>query len=130
MLTSTSPSTPSPPEGDANGPTALRRAAQWWEPRRVLYNSALALTFLGLTARTWPRLKPELDTSAVLPLFVLALLANACYSAAYLVDLPVQEVRVQRERSQWRWTLWSVGTLFAMVLETYWFLDEILPPLR
>ena len=130
MITSTSSSTPSPPEGYANGPGALRHAAQWWEPRRVLYNIVLATTFVGLTVRTWPRLRPELNSSAVLPLFVLALLANLCYSLAYVADLPVQGVRATRERGLWRWTLWSVGTLLAMVLETYWFLDEILPPLR
>jgi len=68
MLNSSSPSSGAAddaPRGDAPG--AFRDAAQWWEPRRVLYNLALAAVFVALTARTWPRLQPELNSAAVLP---------------------------------------------------------------
>jgi len=108
----------------------LRDAAHWWEPRRILYNILLAGVFVALTVRTWPRLQPELNSSAVLPLIVLAILANLCYCAAYAVDLAVFSVPAPAHRNRWRWALWSAGTLFAMFFETYWFLDEILPPLR
>lgn len=111
-------------------PSAFRDAAQWWEPRRVLYSIVLAAVFVGLTARTWPRLQPELNSSAILPLIVLAILANLCYSAAYVVDLSVFSSSAPPNRNGWRWVLWSAGTFFAMFFETYWFLDEILPPLR
>ena len=111
-------------------PGTVRDVAQWWEPRRVTYNLILAAVFAGLTARTWPRLRPELTREAVLPLIVLALLANLCYSVAYLVDLAALSAPAPRHRNTWRWVLWSAGMLFAMLLETYWFLDEILPPTR
>ena len=131
MLNSTSPSSgtaDAPSRGDEPG--ALRDAAQWWEPCRVLYNITLAAIFVALTARTWPRLQPELTSAAVLPLIVLALLANLCYCAAYVVDLAALSARAQPHRDRWRWALFCVGTLLAMFFETYWFLDEILPPLR
>ena len=131
MLSSSSPASPpadAAPSGDE--PSALREAAQWWEPRRILYNFALAGIFVALTVRTWPRLRPELDSSAVAPLIVLALLANLCYCAAYVVDLAVFSAPAPQHRDRWRWALFSAGTLFAMFFETYWFLDEILPPLR
>lgn len=108
----------------------FRAAAQWWEPRRILYNIVLAAVFVALTVRTWPRLQPELNSSAILPLIVLALLANLCYSAAYVVDLAIFFAPAPTHRNSWRWVLWSAGTSFAMFFETYWFLDEILPPLR
>jgi hypothetical protein len=46
------------------------------------------------------------------------------------VDLAVFSVPAPAHRHRWRWALWSAGTLLAMFFETYWFLDEILPPLR
>ncbi len=110
-------------------PGALRRAAAWWEPHRILYNIVLAALFVALTVRTWPRLRPELTVHAIPPLVVLALLANLCYSTAYAAELLVPFPRGPGRLPRWRWTLWLVGTCFAVLLETYWFLDEILPPL-
>jgi hypothetical protein len=128
---STSPISRSTDDAPGAGePSLLRDAAHWWEPRRILYNILLAGVFVALTVRTWPRLQPELNSSAVLPLIVLAILANLCYCAAYAVDLAVFSVPAPARRNRWRWALWSAGTLFAMFFETYWFLDEILPPLR
>lgn len=111
-------------------PGAMRDAARWWEPRRILYNCALGAVFVALTVRTWPRLEPELNSSAVAPLIVLALLANLCYCAAYVVDLAAFSSAEPRHRNRWRWALFSAGTLCAMLFESYWFLDEILPPIR
>jgi hypothetical protein len=131
MLNSSSPASWSPDGAPrSNAPGALRDAARWWEPRRILYNILLAGVFVALTIRTWPRLQPQLNSSAVPPLIVLALLANLCYCAAYVVDLAVFSAPAPQRWNGWRWILWSAGTLFAMFFETYWFLDEILPPLR
>jgi hypothetical protein len=131
MLNSSSPASPSADATPTGAePNALHDAAQWWEPRRILYNIFLAGVFVALTVRTWPRLQPELNSAAVLPLIVLALLANLCYCTAYVVDLAVFSIPAPPHRNRWRWVLWSAGTLFAMLFETYWVLDEILPPVR
>ena len=104
-------------------------AAGWWERHRIAYNLVLAAAFLALTIRTWPRLQPELTRAALPPLVFLALLANLCYSTAYVVDPLLRTTMSPPRRDRRRWMLWFVGTLLAMLLETYWFLDEILPPI-
>lgn len=61
---------------------------------------------------------------------VLALLANVCYCAAYLVDIPTQYSSVGAIWRRRRWGLWLMGMLFAIVLENYWIADEIYPFVR
>ncbi len=102
-------------------------AVRFWEPRRITYNSVLAVVVAGWVAATWPHFRNELKLSSLLLLFVLGALANLCYSAAYLVDVPLQ-------RSSWRtgWQLgrrglWITGTVIAIVLANYWIADEIYP---
>jgi hypothetical protein len=67
--------------------------------------------------------------SAVLPnrALILALLANACYCAAYVVDIRMQSLFVGDARRRYRWLLWLIGTLFAVVFENYRIADEIYP---
>ncbi len=126
------PAAPPAPDrtADAADDTSWGDAARWWEPRRVLYNLVLSAIFVALVARTWMRIRPELDASAVVPLFVLAVLANVCYSAAYVADFALQAGFLGAARNRARLAVWVLGTLFAVLIETYWYLDEILPPLR
>ena len=105
-----------------------RDAVRWWEWRRVTYNALLSALFVALTIRTWPRLQPELGPDKILPLLVLALLANLCYSFAYLLDPLLSASPDRRIRHRVRLAVWVAGMLLAMLIETYWFLDEILPP--
>ena len=58
---------------------------------------------------------------------ILAVLANVCYCAAYLVDLPFQLSAAGSAWKRRRGALWVVGTLFAMLLASYWIVDEIYP---
>lgn len=103
-------------------------AARWWEPRRIWYNALLLAVFAYLLSRTWSRIAPELSVPNVLRLLLLAALANLCYSTAYPADMALQTVCAPNRRAPWRWAIWVAGTLFAVVLEMYWYLDEILPP--
>lgn len=105
----------------------LGNAARFWEPRRVLYNLILGAVTLFWVVRTWPHFRPALSLATLLPLSVLALIANVCYSAAYFVDLPLEYASPTASRKQFRWGLWLLGTLLAMVLTSYWILDEIYP---
>jgi hypothetical protein len=61
---------------------------------------------------------------------VLALIANACYSAAYLVDIPTQLSAFSITWKRHHWILWLVRTLFALLLTDYWIADEISPDFR
>ena len=105
-------------------------AARWWERQRLIYNAVLTVVFVALAARTWTRIRPELNASAIAPLLFLAALANMLYTVAYIADLPLQSAFAQPARDRARWVVWSAGTMLAVLLETYWYLDEILPPLR
>ena len=103
----------------------LREAARFWEPRRLIYNAVL----LGATAAwvifTWPLFRRGLTWSSLLPMIGLALLANLCYCAAYLVDVPLQLSSFGAAWKRRRWILFVAGTIFALVLASYWIADEI-----
>ena len=93
----------------------------------MLYNLTLTAAALLWLAATWPHFRPAFTLTSLLPLTVLALLANACYCAAYLVDIPLQLSTLVATWKRGRWILWLVGTLFALLLANYWIADEIYP---
>jgi hypothetical protein len=107
----------------------LTDALRYWEPRRIGYNGFLAAIVLGWVVFTWPHFRSAFTWSSLLALFVLAVLANVCYSAAYLVDVPVQYSAFRDSWRRWRWALWLVGVLFAGAIAFYWVADEIYPTL-
>ena len=112
-------------------PSSLREllssSARFWEPRRVLYNLILFAVCLIWFVASWPHFRPALHLATLLPMFVLALFANLCYSAAYLVDIPLLESKLRTAWLSRRWILWLAGTLFAILLANYWIADEIYP---
>ena len=106
---------------------ALRRAAGFWERGRVAYNGLLALVVAAWILASWPHFRPALTVRSGLLLLALAALANACYCAAYAVDLALQRLLQGRDRPFWRVPLWCLGSVFAVVLACYWIADEIYP---
>ena len=102
---------------------AFADAFRFWEPRRILYNVLLTAVVLLWVALTWPHFQPDLHLQQILALGVLALLANLCYCAAYLVEASMLG-RNFWKNSQ-RWGLWIAGTLFALLLANYWIANEI-----
>lgn len=106
---------------------SFRDAIRYWEPRRLVYNLALIVVTFAWVAGTWPHFRPAFTLSSLPPMFVLALLANVCYCAAYLVDIPIQRSSFGAVWKRGRWGLWLLGTLFAIVLASYWIVDEIYP---
>jgi hypothetical protein len=95
---------------------ALSDALRYWEPRRILYNSALALVVAAAYIAHLPVSRSELTFGTFQGLFVLAVLANVAYCAAYLVDFSVQ---LSAYRPLWlrtRWLLLVIGIAFAAVL--------------
>jgi hypothetical protein len=79
---------------------------------------------------SWPHFRPAFTLHSLLLLSILALLANVCYCAAYLVDIPMQGLSVGTALKRQRWGLWVIGTLFAILFENYWIVDEIYPFVR
>ncbi|HTQ60187.1 MAG TPA: hypothetical protein VMI32_08190 [Candidatus Solibacter sp.] len=105
-------------------------SARFWEFRRLFYNLALAIVVLLWIAISWPHFRPAFVLSTLFPLLALALIANLFYSAAYLLDIPMLLSPFSAEWKRRRWILWTVGTLFAILLANYWIADEIYPFVR
>jgi hypothetical protein len=108
----------------------LRDVARYWEPRRIAYNLVLAAVAVAWLLLTWPHFRPAFTVPSVLPLLVLAALANVCYSAAYLADMLLQFSTFRGRWQRQKWGLWLTGTFFAVFLECYWIADEIYPSVK
>lgn len=102
-------------------------AARFWEPRRIWYNAALFAVVLLWLVFTWPHFRPALTLEALTKMTVLALLANVCYCAAYLVEFFVLSLPSDGGRRRFRWAVWILGMLLALLVENYWIADEIYP---
>jgi hypothetical protein len=102
-------------------------AIRFWELRRIFYNLALSAVVVAWLVVTWPHFRPALTLTSLFLFFILALLANVCYCAAYLVDIPLQHSALAAIWRRRRWVLFVGGTLFAILLENYWIADEIYP---
>lgn len=89
-------------------------ALRYWEPRRIVYNLALALVTLSVG---WPIL--ELTESppllpAALVLFLLAAGANVLYCIAYPVDVFIQASEFREPWRKLRWLLFLCGLAIGM----------------
>jgi hypothetical protein len=122
---SPSPSLTNSPSGPFR--PILSDAIHFWEIRRIFYNLALVAASLVWLTATWPHFRPAFNLIYLPPIAVLALLANVCYCAAYMVDIPMQHSTLSTAWKRYRWVLWLVGTLFALLLANYWIADEIYP---
>lgn len=89
---------------------------RYWEPRRLVYNAALALVVLGHFLAAWPGSRDRLSLDLALELFFLAVLANVCYCVAYVADVFVQFSGLQKEWQTGRPILLIVGTGFAATI--------------
>src|SRR6185312_4793399 len=107
----------------------LSDAIHYWEPRRIVYNLALAAVVLVFAVTFWTQIRDRISFELLLALVVLTVLANVCYCAAYIVDIPLQLSSHFMLWKRWRWLLWVFGVLFGAALAWYWTGDEILPAL-
>jgi hypothetical protein len=98
-------------------------ALLYWEPRRLLYNAALGLVVAGHIVASWSTAKISADF--LLFLFLLAVLANVCYCAVYVVDLFVQFSGLHVAWKKGRILVLLVGTSFAAVV-THFFMTGLL----
>ncbi len=84
---------------------AVTDAIRYWEPRRLAFNGVLAAIVVGYFAAGWPRSRTVLSVDTALLLFLLAVLANICYSAAYVADMFVQVSGFRESWRRWRWVV-------------------------
>ena len=105
---------------DVTAREALSQAIGYWEPRRLLFNAALLIEVTAIFALNLPDARAGLNVDVVLLLFVLAVLANVAYCAAYLVDVAAQLSTSRMTWLRYRWALFLIGVAFAGAL-TYFF---------
>jgi hypothetical protein len=94
-------------------------AIGFWEPRRVIYNAALATIVIAYFVAGYPASKAVLSIDFALGVFLLAVVANVAYCAAYLVDVFVQASGFRDVWLRFRWVLFAIGTAFAAVITRF-----------
>ena len=95
-------------------------AMRYWEPRRIVYNVVLAAIVLTYFALGWPASRHTLEVNLVLLVFVLAVLANVAYCAAYIPDVVAQASGFRDLWQKYRWVLFLIGVAFAGVITRFW----------
>ncbi|MEO8350548.1 MAG: hypothetical protein ABI680_02385 [Chthoniobacteraceae bacterium] len=111
--------TPSPEHKRASLREMITDAIRYWEPRRLIYNAALAIVIIGYFLAGLPDSRFTLTLNGILFLFFLAVLANACYCGAYIVDLFAQFSGFRDFWLRWRWLLLVIGIAFAAVITRF-----------
>jgi hypothetical protein len=101
---------------------ALTDAIRYWEPRRIIYNLVLAAVVAVHAALAWlgPGPTPAITSDAMLSLFLLAVLANIAYCAAYVPDIPAQLSGFRSEWLRLRFMVYFVGLAFAAILAHFY----------
>jgi hypothetical protein len=95
-------------------------AIRYWEPRRLIYNAVLAGVVLFYFARGYPASKATLTVNLALFVFLLAVLANVAYCAAYVPDVFAQLSGFRDLWRKFRWAIFAIGLLFASVITRFW----------
>ena len=102
-------------------------AIRYWEKGRFIYNLVLFAFVIAWFSLSWPHFRPSLNIRSLFLLAVLGVLANVCYSAVYLVDIPMQDSSFKNSWHRKRWVLWLIGMTLAILITNYWIADEIYP---
>lgn len=98
---------------------SFTNAIRFWEPRRVIYNVVLAAVVIVYFIEGYPASKAALSLDFALGLFLLAVVANVAYCAAYLADIFVQISGFSDLWQRSRWILFVIGTTFAAVITRF-----------
>jgi hypothetical protein len=98
---------------------ALSEAIRYWEPRRLIFNAVLLAVVAAVYFGSAANARARLDFDLLQGLFVLAVLANVAYCAAYVVDVSVQMTTLRETWLRRRWILLLIGVAFAAVLANF-----------
>ncbi len=94
-------------------------AIRYWEPRRLVYNALLAAVLLIYFGLNYPASKSILSVNLVFAVFLLAVLANVAYCAAYPVDVFVCASNYREEWRKYRWIVFIIGLSFAAIITRF-----------
>jgi len=102
--------------------TYITAAIKYWEPRRLVYNFVMALIVLYYAAPVALQERGFSWIPGILALFVLAVMANILYCAAYPVDIFIQMSDFKEIWMKFRWLLFLLGLALASIFT--WFLCQ------
>src|SRR5438128_182710 len=106
---------------------SITEAIRYWEPRRLIYNAVLAVIVLIYFWLGLPESKQNLNVNFALWMFMLAVMANVVYCAAYLVDVFAQISGLRDLWLRFRWVLFMIGVTFAAVITRFFSMAMFLP---
>lgn len=98
---------------------SLTDAIRYWELRRLAYNAILALVVIAYFWIGLPASKQNLNPDFLLGLFLLVVVANVAYCAAYIADIFAQMSDFRDLWRKTRWVIFAVGTLFAAIITRF-----------
>jgi hypothetical protein len=98
---------------------ALTDAIRYWERGRIFYNLALAAIVAGYFVAGWPLSATHVGWDLAQQLFLLGVLANIAYCAAYVPDLLMQLSDVRSTWLRVRWMLFAIGLAFAAIIARF-----------
>ena len=94
----------------------VAEALRYWEPRRLFYNGILLAIVIGHIFTRWQAAASILTINLLLFCFFLAVLANVCYCAVYVVDIFVRFSGLQAGWEKGRIVVLLIGTAFAAAI--------------
>jgi len=97
----------------------LTDAIRYWELRRIAYNAILAAVVVVVFVLHWPQSGSALSADMAQTLFILAVLANVAYCAAYVADFVAQYSGFRATWQRHRWLLFVVGVVFASIIARF-----------
>jgi drug/metabolite transporter (DMT)-like permease len=97
----------------------ITEAIRYWELRRLIYNAILFLILAVYFTMNYPASKNALSVDEVLMFFLLAVLANVAYCAAYLPDVFAQASGFREQWQKYRWLVFIIGATFAGVITRF-----------
>jgi len=98
---------------------ALTDAIRYWEVRRVAYNAILLAVVVVVFVLQWPESRSAISANLAQTLFILAVLANVAYCAAYVVDIAAQYSGFRAMWKRYRWSLFTEGVVFASIIARF-----------
>jgi len=98
---------------------AATNAIRFWERGRIAYNLVLAIIVIGYFIVGLPFSKSQISFDFFLGFFILAVLANIAFCAAYPVDIFTQMSSFNVVWLKARWVLLFIGTLFAAIITRF-----------
>src|SRR5215470_8980940 len=97
----------------------LTDAIRYWEPWRIAYNAILVVVVVTVFVLDWPESRSVISVDLLLRFFILAVLANAAYCSAYVVDIAVQLSAFRASWKRYRWILFAIGAVFASIIARF-----------